>query len=429
MAKNWNEDTEKNVHGVVNEKSKWQAAYEAGDEEGMKAAQDAAKGYYKSLTDSGNYDVAKELQASDYDAARGFLENYKGTKPTDTNRGMATENIRTATDTSKKHSEFAGDFEQMWKEGYQNQEDRINADPMSTEAAKNIMKVYNGLGDAARGDTLADGSVRNDGNLDSFTKANADRQKQAYTDAGVESVFDLHDRNVWAGGQNYRDMLAGGELVGNEYDGAVENAVKTAESATDIENANKQSDVSVQAQEAEITGEVPEALTRKNNQFFDESGKLINPDLDYQEIINTATANGDMKTVEDAEAARAWKIINVPGYSQYVPEIKTSSAKQTEAGRQFDENVRLSEEGNNLAKYEIDKSAEVSREKTAAELYAEAAQYEAMGMPEVAASLRKYADSRSESVENADSTAGTEPAKAESVATAEEAPEAADDTI
>ena len=34
MAKNiWNEETEKAVQGVVNEKSKWKASHDAGDEE------------------------------------------------------------------------------------------------------------------------------------------------------------------------------------------------------------------------------------------------------------------------------------------------------------------------------------------------------------------------------------------------------------
>ena len=229
MAKNiWNEETEKAVQGVVNEKSKWQAAHDAGDEEGMAEAAEAAKGYYKSLTDSGNYDVAKDLQQSDYDEAVGYLENYKGTKPVDTNRGMALENTRTATDTVKKQSDFADRSADAIFEGYENQEDRINANPMDSDAAKAIMDRYRGLGEEASGDALADGSVRNDGNLDSFTKANADRQRQAYEEAGIESVFDLHDRNVQAGGQNYRDLQSGIGVAGDQYNDAIGNANATA---------------------------------------------------------------------------------------------------------------------------------------------------------------------------------------------------------
>lgn len=417
--KNWEEETEKNVQGVVNAKSSWQAAYDEGNEEGMNAAHEAAKRYYKSLTDSGNYDVAKELQESDYEKAKGYLDSYKETKPVDTNRGMANENVRTATDAAKDHSGFANTAQDMWKQGYQNQEDRINTDPMSTDAAKSIMARYSGLGENAAKDAYADGSVRNDGNLDSFSKANGDRQREAYETAGVESVFDLHERNVEAGGQNYRDMLGGISIVGDEYDGAVKNANDTAANATDIENANKQSDVNVQAQEADITGEVLEALVRKNNIYFDDNGELINPDLDYQAIINDAVSRGDTEEAEAAEFARAWKIINVPGYSQYAVGMKTPATKKTQAAKEFDENVRVQDKqidtnaqiqnkeidtnaqiqnkqidvNADVAREEINASAQTSKQDTAAELYVQAANLEAKGFPKVAKVLRAQADS------------------------------------
>lgn len=385
MKKNvWNEETEKAIKGVVEEKSKWQAAYDSGDEEGMKAAQEAARGYYKNLTDSGNYDVAKELQANGYEGAKSIYDNYLGTKPEDTNRGMALENTRTATDAVKKQSDFASRSEDAIFEGYENQENRINADPMSTDAAKAIMERYRGLGEDARGDVLADGSVRNDGNLDSFTKANADRQRQAYEEAGIESVFDLHERNIEAGGQNYRDLQSGIQVAGDQYNGTIANANNTAVNATDIENTNRQSD-------ATITGEVPEALRKEGNVFFNTDGTLKNPEWDFQAIINEATARGDMETVRQAEEARLWKVQNVDGYEEYAPTVKVPEAQQTEAGRQFDENVRLSEEGNELTKHEIDTNAELEREQTAADLFAEAAKYEAMGMPDVAEKIRRYA--------------------------------------
>lgn len=403
--KTWNEETEKNVQGIVNAKSKWAEANDAGDEDGMKEAAESAKGYYKSLTDSGNYDIAKELQASDYDKARGYLDNYMGTKPVDTNRGMALENTRTATDTVKKQSDFAGRSADAIFAGYENQEDRINSNPMDTDAAKAIMERYRGLGEDARGDTLADGSVRNDGNLDSFTKANADRQRQAYEEAGIESVFDLHERNVDAGGQNYRDLQSGIQAAGDVYNNTVVNANDTAVNANNMENANRQSD-------AEITGKVPEALRKEGNVFFNADGTLKNPEWDFQAIINEATARGDMETVRQAEEARLWKVQNVDGFEEYASTVKVPEAQQTEAGRQFDEDVRLSEEGNELVKQELEADAEierekiaVEREKTAAELYAEAAQYEAMGMGDVAEGLRRYADGKGGSADGVDSGA------------------------
>ena len=391
--KKWNKETEENITGVVNSKSAWHAAHDDGDEDGMQEASEKAKAYYKSLADTGNYDIVKELQASDYDRARGYLENYKINKPADTNRGMVQENTRTATDTVKKQSDFASRSENAIFEGYENQEERINANPLDSDAAKAIMDRYRGLGDNAKDEVVADGSVRNDGNMDSFAKAQGDAQRVAYEQAGIDSVFDLHSRNVEAGGQNYRDLQSGIGVAGNQYNSAIANANDTSTNATNNENVNRQSD-------AEITGKVPEVVARENNPYFNEDGTVnevyLTKEFDasggFQSIINDAIARGDMETVREAEEARAWKINNVQGYEEYAPTVKAPSVQKTEAGRQFDESVRLSEEENNLAKHEIDTEATITREKTAAELYAEAMQYEVLGMTEVAESMRKYAD-------------------------------------
>lgn len=395
--KRWDEDTEQNVQGVVNEKSKWQAAYEKGDEEAMTSAAENAKKYYKGLTDSGNYDLSKELATKGYSDAKNVLDNYKGLNGEKSNRSLANENIETATDTANAQSGFANEFKDMWSEGYKKQEERIDSDPMDTKAAKAIMERYTNLGEGAREDTLADGSVRNDGNLDSFTKANADSQRQAYEKAGIESVFDLHERNVEAGGQNYRDMLSGGEKVGNEYSKAVEEANATASNATDIENANRQNDVSVFAQEADITGKVPEKLSRKHNVYFDDDGELINENLDYQAIIDGAEARGDEETVRAATEARAHKIAKNPDYAQYAPTMTVpENEKQTEAGRQFDESVRLEDkqiDANERMNREQNRaSLQIQRENNALELRKLALEYEAAGMTNVANALRSEAD-------------------------------------
>ncbi|MBR5535737.1 MAG: hypothetical protein IKU60_03725 [Clostridia bacterium] len=383
MKKNvWNDETEKGIKGVVEAKSKWHAANDIGDEDGMKAAEEEARGYYKGLVDAGNYDVAKDLQGMNFDEAKGFMSNYMGTRKVDTNRGMALENTRTATDAAKSQGEFAGEFKDMWKDGYQKQEDRIDADPMDTKAAKAIMERYRGLGEEARGDALADGSVRNDGNLDSFTKANADRQRQAYEEAGIDTVFDLHERNVEAGGQNYRDMMQGGTYVNDAYNDTIANAKATAESANDAENENRQSD-------ADITGQVPEALNKEGNVFFNEDGTLKNPEWDFQAIINEAEARGDMETKRQAEEARLWKVQNVEGFEEYAPTVKVPEAQRTESGKQFDETVDLKTK-------EIEAETELEKGKTEADLYAEAAKYEAMGMPDIAEGLRRYAAGQSD---------------------------------
>lgn len=392
MARKYDENTQKNVQGIVNEKSKWQAAYDAGDEEGMNSAREAAKSYYKSLTDSGNYDVAKELQNSDYDKARGYLEEYKGTKPKDDNRSLEVENMRTATDTAKDHGDFANRSADEIFKANEKQNERIDADPMDSEAARAIMDRYRELGQSAYKDTLADGSVKSDGNLDSFAKANGDRQREAYEKAGIESVFDLHERNVAAGNDNNKTLGANISVVDNVYSNAEAGARSNAQAASENENNNRLTDVNVQKMEADITGEVPEALQRKNNIFFNDDGSLKDDTVDYQAVINEALARGDENTAQQAEYARAFKILNNPDYKKYAPSIVAPNPNKTEAARQFDENVQLSREGNELSKYSIDTSAELQRENKAAELRSLALQYEAEGKISIAKGLRDEAD-------------------------------------
>ena len=376
MAKAWNEETEKNIQGVVNEKSKWQAAYDAGDEEGMKAAQEAAKGYYNNLTASGNYDVTKELQQSDYDTAMGYLDNYKGKKPEADGRSMVKESFSMAQDADAGKLAHAEKFGEMWEQGYKDQQKLVHDDPMNSDYAKSIMSVYTGLGKDARGEVLADGSVRNDGNLDSFTKANADRQRQAYTEAGIESVYDIYGAKLDAGQKSYDSMMEGGTAVGNEYDEASDNANSTAERISAVDETERNGDVDRNVKIADVTGYVPEDM-REKNPYFNEDGTLkevyLSEEFDsqggFETMIEAARARGDMEEVRLLSEAKLWKVQNVPGYEKFASTAVAPAAQQTEAGRQFDENVRLSEEGNEIVKHEIDTKAALEREGNDLEKY------------------------------------------------------------
>ena len=376
MAKAWNEETEKNIQGVVNEKSKWQAAYDAGDEEGMKAAQEAAKGYYNNLTASGNYDVTKELQQSDYDTAMGYLDNYKGKKPEADGRNMVKESFSMAQDADAGKLAHAEKFGEMWEQGYKDQQKLVHDDPMNSDYAKSIMSVYTGLGKDARGEVLADGSVRNDGNLDSFTKANADRQRQAYTEAGIESVYDIYGAKLDAGQKSYDSMMEGGTAVGNEYDEASDNANSTAERISAVDETERNGDVDRNVKIADVTGYVPEEM-REKNPYFNEDGTLkevyLSEEFDsqggFETMIEAARARGDMEEVRLLSEAKLWKVQNVPGYEKFASTAVAPAAQQTEAGRQFDENVRLSEEGNEIVKHEIDTKAALEREGNDLEKY------------------------------------------------------------
>lgn len=69
----------------------------------------------------------------------------------------------------------------------------VKSDPLSTDWGKSIMDTYNVYGGKAAGNATANAVASNSGNIDSYSAANANRQRQSYINAGNEAVRNMFD--------------------------------------------------------------------------------------------------------------------------------------------------------------------------------------------------------------------------------------------
>lgn len=347
--------TRKAVQEIVAEKSKYQSGYDSGDDSAMsKAASSAAKSY-QDLTDIGRYDVAKELQGMGYEESRKYLDSLlNDTKSADDMIEEQQAKNMEQQDRNMENAEWQKNWaERMAQEGEnarKTQSDYIyDTDPLNTDIGKAILAKYTQLGEDAAGDTYASGSVRNDGNMDSFTSANAARQREEYLQRGIESAWDAYTKR----GDLGNDFLTAAGYSTKDIAGIIDDASARGQSVTETgqslanditanRNSVRSTDTDNAVKKAAVTGQIPQEFGRSDNIFFNADGELTNPDIDYQSIINEAEARGDSATAQAANEARNYKILNYDKYGQYAPTMRAESSAPTEDARQFNAEIDYS---------------------------------------------------------------------------------------
>ncbi len=195
---------------IVENKQKWTNAKAKG-EDPTQFANDAVA-FYEQLRSNGRSDVADYLQKSDAVQAAEYLKKLKGDyKPTVEGTQQKSNEVF---ETGKAYGQ---DIKQSFDTVYKN---NINVDPTSTEYGKNIRAGYQGAANDAYKSTLAGGADDNNGNVDSFAAANANRQKAAIISQGNDDILKFYDTiagraNEWAG--NKANALSGNlsQLQGN----------------------------------------------------------------------------------------------------------------------------------------------------------------------------------------------------------------------
>ena len=204
--------------------------------------------------------------------------------------------------------------------------DEINGDPTQSAIYKSIMESVVTKSVAAGENAVATGAADNGGNIDSFAAANGLRQKTAVQNMGRETAL-----NSWLAQQN----LARGLL--QDYSGTTQNLFNNGQT----ENLNT---AKINESIAGITGTVPNDVSIKSNPFFNPDGTLIDPNTDFQAIINNAPNEA---TKQYAIQARAKKLL-LPQYSQYgTPEFaapaKTATVTMSEKELAAKENIAANE--------------------------------------------------------------------------------------
>ena len=91
----------------------------------------------------------------------------------------------------------------------------MNSNYYDSPEGKSIMQNYQSLGRTAAGDATASAASSNSGNIDSYSAANANRQKLAYTNAGNQAVLNQKNSNI---GNMLSTLQSLGVDMGNLYD-------------------------------------------------------------------------------------------------------------------------------------------------------------------------------------------------------------------
>ncbi len=352
-----------NIRGIVREKSGWQNAYDSGDKEGMERHAAAAKKYYDSLVSSGNYDTAKQLHEADYTKAKSIYDEYvKGKPETDEDlyQKQKVQTVNAAGD-MKDSADRAEDYIYGLND---KQTKRIDDNYMKSDTAKSILSSYRNLGTNAKSSAYADGSVRNDGNMDSFAAANGARQAAAYENAGQATALDYYNSKVAAGQNQIKDFNTSMGVMSGARDAAAARNESIMNSMANNRDEERLTAIKENESAAAITGEIPESVARRNNPYFDENGDVINTDLDYEAIVQDELARGNKEAARQAYEAGIWKTQH--GWGEYSGGRTYVEAPVTEARRAAEANEeRLDKTANAEIDYNnraLDVNAELKRE-------------------------------------------------------------------
>lgn len=353
------------VNAIYNLKGQWDTANSSNDTVGKNNAAKKAQAYYNQLRKNGYSDVADALTASNYAQAKNIRDKWAKMGKTSTrdylytlgqSKGMSRDDVDKLISWDNQSGEvsFGGkkigvpdtivDGVSYWKDtsvldnafndyvsrsgtvrdkdmaiNQENEnlfakynreyEDLKNENPFETETGKAILAKYNLAGLQGRDNAVASDAGSNGGNIDSFAAANAMRQQAALINKGQMTALEAHQQKLDHAKALLSDMGVNIDRVFNQNETA------------------KNNDVARKSERASVTGYTPAEWTIQNDSFLknfvDENGKLKQEysDVDFQELINKAKADGNTDLANKYAILRGLKIFgNFAKYGKYLNE-------------------------------------------------------------------------------------------------------------
>lgn len=360
-------DKYSDIKKVYDAKVGWNQATTDEERQKWSSVADAAR---KRLYDYGYKDIADQISASGADATatRKILEQYAPPKTTATTSVKATTAPDSTTLTNKElittnNNETRNKINQLWgtqtndrnvmANKYDKLEDTAYSNPFETDEGKSIIGAYDLKAMQGRENELASGSASNGGNIDSYATANALRQQAALKSKGQLMALEAHNNKI----NNVKGILESLGVYQQNQDKGMQNtiALQSNEGQRLFENEEtaKNNEVARLSEQANVTGDAPIEWIIKNDDvyrtYLNEDGtfKKEMENVDIQALINSAKASGDTETAQKLAAVRARKMLgNYGAFGQYANQgdVSAIKTKQTEAGRQFDEQTKLAKE-------------------------------------------------------------------------------------
>ena len=315
-------DKSSDINSIYNLKGDWQTAYEAGDEQGMKDAEQKAKYFYDNLRNYGFNDIADYLSSANYEQSKAINNQYLVDGKTSTRLfydlgakyGLSTDEINKLVDwdpftgelmfggkkigkadavvegipyfsdssvLEKAFSDYIArtgttrdkalavnqENENVFKKWNEAYDYAMNTNPFTTKEAQAILGKYSLAGLQARDNAAASGGASNGGNIDSYSAANAMRQQASLINQGQTAVLDAHQQKI----DNIRNILS---EMGVNIDRVFNQDETTKAREFEQGETAKNNEVARWQMESEITGTVPTALTYKDNIYLNDDGTV-----------------------------------------------------------------------------------------------------------------------------------------------------------
>ena len=373
------------VNAIYKLKGQWDSANNAGDTATKDSVAAKAQQYYKQLRSNGYGDIADQLTASNYTQAKAINDKWakmgktstrdylytlgqsKGMSQTDVDKLISWDNqtgevsfggkkigtpdsvvdgVSYWSDTSvldnafndyigrsgtvrSKSTAVNQENEKLFEKYNQEYEDLKKENPFETEIGKAILAKYDLAGLQGRDNEVASGAGSNGGNIDSFAAANALRQQSSLVRQGQAVALDAHQQKLDHARALLSDMGVNIERVFNE------------------DETSKNNDVARKSEIASVSGYTPDEWTASSNPYLNDDGTIKDEykDVDFAAVMANAKAAGNTEAYNAAAVARYYKIMgNYGAYGQYDDgNYVVPGLKQTEAARQFDEQIAASD--------------------------------------------------------------------------------------
>ena len=251
------------ISGVIQNKGKWHTAASKGEDASSYA--EAAKPSYKFLRDSGYGDMADSLEKMDYTQALAYLDAFEVDAPTDyaeqyqqmygSAKSKSDQTFNAIMNDKAGLGKDYDDYMSFVKEGY-----------TGKDYAETLRKQYEAMGNEAVLGELAATGAENAGNIDSYAKAQAQRQQLAYANAGENAA--LNQYNAIVGNYlNGIDSKAG--MTADAWQKLIDVTGNEQALAAGMYSDLTAADASVRAAEQEALAAQYEAETAANNNIKD----------------------------------------------------------------------------------------------------------------------------------------------------------------
>lgn len=373
------------VNAIYKLKGQWDNANNAGDTATKDSVAAKAQQYYKQLRNNDYGDIADQLTASNYTQAKAINDKWakmgktstrdylytlgqsKGMSQSDVDKLISWDNqtgevsfggkkigtpdsvvdgVSYWSDTSvldnafndyigrsgtvrSKSTAVNQENEKLFEKYNQEYEDLKKENPFETETGKAILAKYDLAGLQGRDNEVASGAGSNGGNIDSFAAANALRQQSSLVRQGQAVALDAHQQKLDHARALLSDMGVNIERVFNE------------------DETSKNNDVARKSEIAAVSGYTPDEWTASSNPYLNDDGTIKDEykDVDFAAVMANAKAAGNTEAYNAAAVARYYKIMgNYGAYGQYDDgNYVVPGLKQTEAARQFDEQIAASD--------------------------------------------------------------------------------------